>query len=274
MAEFERKLLEIGAGEFPSPPVKDSTDVTDLVDLFAGGPSALVAPSSASAPQISRKGKRGPVSLKEVNKTLHTMHADIGVGKEAFRKMSDRLEDFENQRLMDTAALEIAQKALIEDVKGIPRVQPHIGLGGVHHNTYQAPVQSSSVPGSSVFPRPELRDPYPITQGTHKIYDTKNPPKKSDFLEQALFGSVHVTPRLASKAEWQKMTGYVNTPAPPPPSSKTPFGKYVEPRRPVEAFALSPAGPIQGSEEPGLAASGFHSAPVFDLTKKFSIVGH
>jgi hypothetical protein len=210
------------------------------------GPREPVTGFSTSA---KAKRMKGHVTVKEVNRVLGNLREDIRLGGRVIQELQD-------------------------DMRSSHRPQPHIGLGGVHHNPTQAPTDSGPMPGMPSVPRRELRDPHPVTQGTYKIYDHANPPKRSDFLEQALFGSVQIEPRLASQSEWQKMPGYEATPVPPPPSSKTPFGKYVEPRHPVAAFALSPSGPIQGSDEPGLAALPWTQTPVVDLTKHFSVAGH
>lgn len=245
------------------------------------GPSGITSgiDDIFSAPRLDlsfsplEEGMRHHVRTKDVRRTLEEISTELHRSHQGTEELKDKLNQFNLESQGRNARL-TADLGRLEHELGARKPQPHIGLGGVHHNPVQAPVSTSGPPGSSLFPRPELREPHVSTQGTYKIYDYQNPPKRSDFLEQALFGSLQVTPRLASQSEWQKMIGYEATPIPPPPSSKTPFNKFVDQRKPVAAFALSAAGPIQGSDEPGMAAVAALNQPIVDLTKKFSVVGH
>lgn len=242
-------------------------------DQGFSGPLPVPGRTPSTKPSLPKPSAKGHVRREDVETILGGISSDLDrIGRDV-QASQGTLSDVDFEQRASSVMILKDIKRLHKEVRA-PRPSPHIGLGGVHHNPTQSTGYTSGPPGSGLLPRPELRDPHPITQGTYKIYDHQNPPKRSDFLEQAMFGSVQIAPRLGIQSEWQKMTGYEAVPLRPPPSSKTPFGKYVEPRRPVAAFALTPSGPIQGSDEPGLAALANMQSPVVDLTKKFSLIGH
>lgn len=231
-------------------------------------PPPLSQQGSPSPSGFKISSRPGPLRKEDVFRELMMINAKTS-------QLRNTLKDIQ---AAGADAVE-AQYMIMDEIAELqrPRSNPVVSLGGSRPAPgFYSTVDSYAGPGTQLVHAAQIRQltqpGMSLSQSQGKIFDYDSRPKRSDFLDSAMFGSLQVDPTLDDYA-FKQMPGYAAVPLMPPPSTKTPFTKYVEPDHGVP-LGNADLGGVDYWLKPLQNAIPEMETPVEDYTKKFSIPGY